>query len=141
MVELYVESVIRRLKLMDTQKKTLRELKFRAWDKTVGMYMVSDLEFIACGQIRALPYYKRDEKPDAFGLNPIVMQYTGLKDKNDQEIYEGDIVQPIYTKTGYGRKQEVRWGIGAWEPFDGNCDSEHSNRYEVIGNVYENLVK
>jgi len=119
----------------------MREIKFRAWDKRRNrMRFGNDNLLISLGGYLFWDVgYKEPEMMSKEETNEyILMQYTGLKDKNGKEIYEGDIVQPFYTVAGYGRKQEVRWGIGVWEPFDENCDSDHSSRYEVIGNIYEN---
>jgi len=110
----------------------MRELKFRAWNN-VTKGMISDVQDeLLIGAVSSIP--------DLF-----LMQYTGLKDKNGVEIYEGDIVQRknwhensdgktvLSEANSYMKKWAVIYEIGSvWQGY--TVDSKD----EVIGNIYQN---
>ena len=138
----------------------MREIKFRAWYK-YGKKMV-DLYKIT-------PLAVADHNGTLDGLflpfdnNMILMQFTGLKDKNGKEIYEGDVVilrchvSAGYYEDRYDIDMDFTGGVVIL-PSMGACiknpiwvdnmDDRHGKnqgyknirgyRSEVIGNIYEN---
>ena len=115
-----------------------REIKFRAWEPE-HKFMIPVVYLFSHKLDGCLNYYNYGAKNPELPL----MQYTGLKDKNGKEIYEGDIlrfqfsewcISPVYwTKE---RGWTVHGNITAWEYSIGS-DFSKSN-LEVIGNIYEN---
>ena len=108
----------------------MREIKFRVWDiEEKKMINVYGLEFKDTGIV-----VTSDEGYDYIVEEDCeLMQFTGLKDKNGKEIYEGDIIEGRY-----GR-QTVEWHLATG--FDsglGELWGTNKEWLEVIGNIYEN---
>jgi uncharacterized phage protein (TIGR01671 family) len=117
----------------------MRALKFRAWDKDCCRF----------------EYFEIGENDDYYGMfrvaankfGSVVEQYTGLKDKNGKEIYEGDILGGIW-EGGYiawcDRCKQFQYHI-----LTNGCMAclgdvhwfelvEDDGKLEVIGNIHEN---
>ena len=100
-------------------------IKFRAFDDGKMIYPT--------GALSKLKRFINVIREDA-----IIMQFTGLHDKNGKEIYEGDIVTD-----GVGKFKIVYdLKLAGYQPYCIFRD-EPENYCEVIGNIYENpdLVK
>ena len=126
----------------------MRDIKFRAWDKKHNEMVPDLICFYKDGGISHNNHFNSDISPfrgymwDSRNLE--VMQYTGLKDKNGKEIYEGDIVKYKYTS----REQiaEIKYNkekLG-FDFADNKVNLSYAynfrqiNNIEVIGNIYEN---
>lgn len=141
----------------------MREIKFRAWDKTNKRMMIFG-RFWACDEYQSLAWGIDDEsKTETEGNYCLewesstleIMQYTGLKDKNGNDIYEGDILR----NTRYIQDVEIYWNgcttdensingpswikWGGWhfkklENDDRMTYATYQDEIEIIGNIYEN---
>lgn len=120
----------------------MREIKFRAWLKDdKRMVEVRSIDFHEEGNIITVNY--NDIFGFEFNENEIeLMQYTGLKDKNGKEIYEGDILLVANGSINGDimfSKRVVKW----FEEKRGynihNFDNAYkpTHYYEVIGNAYQ----
>ena len=123
----------------------MREIKFRAWDGEKMDRLWEDGRLVidaSTGEAQKIGYGSTPFNVSIpHGLT--LMQYTGLKDKNGVEIYEGDIVK--YFTNYYGNKQErkkvVEWIDDMQDDSFGEPLSMgyrfHGSEIEVIGNIYE----
>ena len=128
----------------------MREIKFRAWLKEdKKMENVKTMDFTD-KTIRCL---KKNEFINAYLLRRVsfddveLMQYTGLRDKNGKEIYEGDIIK---YKFPYDKRikhispvkfLETEASFGIKDRYENEIPlytASSNNYFEVIGNIYKN---
>lgn len=123
-----------------------RELKFRVWDYELKKmrYLNTNHDFICfdpCGN----GYYENMQTGPGEWFSGL-MQYTGLKDKNGEEVYEGDILDNTAVNFKFVVKFEnTKYILQKLDyPKDKLDMSDYFNRipkmFEVIGNIYEREV-
>ena len=133
----------------------MREIKFRAWNQRRWLH---SWEVAITAEGKVILYEPQDECwffIDELPYEIQISEFTGLKDKNRVEIYEGDIVKWHNFYPQYN--MQVRWASwicrfmmwaiptikGDWienftnVPF-AELSEYYTKHYEVIGNIYEN---
>ena len=127
----------------------MREIKFRAWDKGLKRMIYLSEPTIENDDFSGIVFKLRDYFVSAFSSDRIedlqLMQYTGLKDKNGREIYEGDICKVGETADGKDILALIYWDEKtACFRYRFNMvvmltrEDINPKNWEVIGNIYEN---
>ena len=113
----------------------MREIKFRAWDKNTKIMIHWDDLVKSRISFRNFRWALLSENSENFEL----MQYTGLKDKNGVEIYEGDILsyfgfeyEVIFEESAFGWSEDGQFYAFAEMAID------EIEKTKIIGNIYEN---
>lgn len=126
-----------------------RDIKFRVWSKTINKMWYPKFALFESGCVYSKKenYELLDEAMNGMSsLNEdnVIMQYTGLKDKNGKEIYEGDIllcesrkpyllVEWDQEELTYRAKEKLNTAYG-YKLSSFNI----FGYFEVVGNIYEN---
>ncbi len=128
----------------------MRQIKFRAWHKKKKIMWVVTLlglmfEFDDNPPVYSFPEIKEGNVPHYSDVE--LMQYTGLKDKNGEEIYEGDIIRyklrnedmDIDDQVSHDLQEVIfKWGSFRLKNTTEQLSSLEESDPEIIGNIYEN---
>lgn len=131
----------------------MREIKFRIWDKNTNKFLIDDKEYeylVSAKSFQCLQVNQRFiGEHDGYMPKAIIQQFTGLKDSQKKEIYEGDILR-FHTGKPYQAEYEVIWQGGGFSlisakrdgddfgVFTKNIEFVPSDNPVIIGNVFEN---
>lgn len=118
-----------------------REIKFRIWDIDERKFVINETDRLGCGDTKKCMSERVDFENNSVEISAderyIFSEYTGLKDKNGKEIYEGDILFESFREeyfkvvfeNGSFRAEADGYSLDL-EDYDDIC--------EVVGNIYEN---
>lgn len=132
----------------------MREIKFRARIEDVGKmhpkgtYFYQDNQYLSSFINRIYwhygvthPKYLKHENGELFELESILERFTGLKDKNGKEIYEGDIIQwgnDVVQVLYQTKSMSFVFGKKGWLSNHFVEEMNDIHEAEIIGNIYEN---
>lgn len=134
----------------------MRELKFKAWARRIEipakleaihnvMLPITALYFFDNGEVGSISVdteygEQEDILIDNHGNSIKILQYTGFKDCNGKEIYEGDIVRNLPYENGIVKCREGAYFVCSWRCFSITSESSHKpSNLEVIGNEFEDI--
>ena len=130
----------------------MSKVKFKIWDKTHNKWLTSNCgEFLLTQEGNAV-FHMNGDNPLEVLIEQIdyeVLLYTGLKDRNAKEIYEGDIVECKCGNTGKTILRQVEYIGVSFCTKNGSFYNQKTKQREysyvplkpyvkVVGNIYEN---
>lgn len=116
--------------------------KFRAWDGAKKEMFKDTFAITESGQVVVVEQEFVTSPPDyVFVDHLVIMQSTGILDKNSQEIFEGDIVR--FFDSLYTVFYDIKEGCYRLKPHDDRwvvdymCNFSSEESFEVVSNIYE----
>ena len=119
-----------------------RIIKFRIWSNENKKFIEDSFtseafpKFILDKEFSLNYNYVWDKNPPK---NCIFQQYTGIKDIDDKEIYEGDIVECVYIPNHQKYKGTIVWLYTAWAIHINEIDINlmSCDNLKIVGNIFE----
>lgn len=126
----------------------MRTIKFRAWDKVTKKMVYKDIQIVQTDWGKGFGVYVNlmnvEDLEGKNGNRLQLLEWTGLKDKNGKEIFEGDILKSWSNLL----KVKVDWLSGGfwfvaihnenYKDIEPTVNNINEFEFEVIGNIYEN---